>query len=441
VTSGLRTCLFFILLPRPYGCDWNQSDAFRADWGLKERCRVWFKPWAIPRERDLSTYIGKRMQTNSDTTKALYIGLDVHKEQTVIAILEGERDAEPRLYGSVATAQHALERAIRRIARQQRRRLADLHVCYEASGCGFWIARRLLQMGVRCDVIAPSLIPTRSGDRVKTDKRDAAKLAKSLRSNDLVAVRIPDSVDEAVRDLCRGRTDAVDDLRRAKTRLLALLRRLGYRYDGKTHWTQAHQNYLRGLKLPDAAHNRVLEDCIATIDFHVERIDRLEAEMLQLLADWQRRPLVEALMAFKGFQLVAAMVTVSEIGTFSRFEHPKKLMAFLGLVPSENSSGKSRRQGAISKCGNPHARWLLVEQATHYRVPPKISPQLSERQRNTPRWIKELSWKTQTRLSHRFSALRKRQMHHNKIKVTIARELVGFLWELGTRFESQQAHP
>ena len=381
------------------------------------------------------------MQTNSDTTKALYIGLDVHKEQTVIAILEGERDAEPRLYGSVATAQHALERAIRRIARQQRRRLADLHVCYEASGCGFWIARRLLQMGVRCDVIAPSLIPTRSGDRVKTDKRDAAKLAKSLRSNDLVAVRIPDSVDEAVRDLCRGRTDAVDDLRRAKTRLLALLRRLGYRYDGKTHWTQAHQNYLRGLKLPDAAHNRVLEDCIATIDFHVERIDRLEAEMLQLLADWQRRPLVEALMAFKGFQLVAAMVTVSEIGTFSRFEHPKKLMAFLGLVPSENSSGKSRRQGAISKCGNPHARWLLVEQATHYRVPPKISPQLSERQRNTPRWIKELSWKTQTRLSHRFSALRKRQMHHNKIKVTIARELVGFLWELGTRFESQQAHP
>ena len=159
--------------------------------------------------------------------------------------------------------------------------------------------------------------------------------------------------------------------------------------------------------------------------------------MLQLLADWQRKPLVEALMAFKGFKLVAAMVTVSEIGTFSRFEHPKKLMAFLGLVPSENSSGKSRKQGGISKCGNPHARWLLVEQATHYRVPPKISPQLSERQRNTPRWIKELSWKTQTRLSHRFAMLRKRGMHHNKIKVAIARELTGFVWELGTRFESQ----
>jgi transposase len=180
-----------------------------------------------------------------------------------------------------------------------------------------------------------------------------------------------------------------------------------------------------------------LEDCIATIDFHEARIARLEDEMLQLLADWQRKPLVEALMAFKGFKLVAAMVTVSEIGTFSRFEHPNKLMAFLGLVPSENSSGKSRKQGGISKCGNPHARWLLVEQATHYRVPPKISPQLSERQRNTPRWIKELSWKTQTRLSHRFSLLRKRGMHHNKIKTAIARELVAFVWELGTRFESK----
>lgn len=378
------------------------------------------------------------MKTNSDTTRKLYVGLDVHKEQTVIALLDDHRDAEPRDYGSITTSQHALERAMRRIARQQKRSLADLHVCYEASGCGFWIARRLLQMGVRCEVIAPSLIPTRSGDRVKTDKRDAAKLARSLRSNDLVAVHIPDSVDEAVRDLCRARTDAVDDLRRAKTRLLALLRRLGYRYDGKTHWTRSHQNYLRALKLPDAAHNRVLEDNIATIDFHTERIARLEEEMLQLLGDWQRKPLVEALMAFKGFQLVAAMVTVSEIGTFSRFEHPKKLMAFLGLVPSENSSGSSRRQGGISKCGNPHARWLLVEQATHYRVPPKISPQLSERQRKTPRWIKELSWKTQTRLSHRFGILRKRGMHHNKIKTAIARELAAFVWELGSRFEARQ---
>ena len=301
------------------------------------------------------------MKTNSSAPQTLYLGLDVHKAETVIAILESDRDAEPRHYGSIATTQHALERAMRRIAKKQNRQLSDLHVCYEASGCGFWIARRLLQMGVRCDVIAPSLIPTKSGDRIKTDKRDAMKLAKSLRSNDLVAVNIPDSVDEAIRDLCRARTDAVDDLRRAKTRLLAMLRRLGYNYDGKTHWTEAHKRYLRHLTLPDAAHNRVLEDNLTTVDFHVKRIARLEEAMLQLLSNWQRKPLVDALMAFKGFKLVAAMVTVSEIGTFSRFEHPKKLMAFLGLVPTENSSGTKQKRGGISKCGNPHARWILIE--------------------------------------------------------------------------------
>lgn len=377
------------------------------------------------------------MKTNSGTPPKIYLGLDVHKEKTSIAVLEADRDAEPRYYGEINTSLHALERAVRKIAKAQDCALAELHVCYEASGCGFWIARRLIQMGVRCEVIAPSLIPTKSGDRVKTDKRDAMKLAKSLRSNDLVPVNIPDSVDEAIRDLCRGRTDAVDDLRRGRARLLALLRRLGYNYDGKTHWSQAHMNYLRGLKLPDSAHNIVLEDNLTLIDFHEKRIERIETEMSNLLGDWQRRPLVEAMMAFKGFKLVAAMVTVSEIGTFSRFAHPKKLMAFLGLVPTENTSGGKQRRGGISKCGNPHARWLLIEQATHYRYPPKISDQLSRRQAGQARWILELSWSTQLRLNTRYKTLSKRQIHHNKIKVAVARELTAFIWELGSRIESK----
>lgn len=379
------------------------------------------------------------MKTNSDAPCALYIGLDVHKEQTVIAILENQREAEPRIYGSVTTSQHALERAMRRIAKKQKIDLGQLHVCYEASGCGFWIARRLLQMGLKCEVIAPSLIPTRSGDRVKTDKRDALKLAKSFRSNDLVAVNVPDPVDEAIRDLCRARTDAVDDLRRSRARLLAMLRRLGYNYTGKTNWTEAHKRYLRHLTLPDPAHNLVLEDLLDAIDYHLERVAKLEKAMLNLLSDWQRKPLVEALMAFKGFQLVAAMVIVSEIGTFSRFEHPKKLMAFLGLIPSENSSGNSRRQGSISKAGNPHARWILIEQATHYRHAPKVSAELSKRQENTPRWIRELSWRTQIRLNQRFKNLGKRQVHHNKVKVSVAREMCGFIWELGTKIEAGEA--
>lgn len=381
------------------------------------------------------------MKQNSSAPQTLYIGLDVHKAETVIALLDSDRDAEPRHYGSIATTQHAIERAMRRIAKSQDLQLTDLHVCYEASGCGFWIARRLEQMGIRCDVIAPSLIPTKSGDRVKTDKRDAMKLARHLRANDLVAINIPDSTDEAIRDLCRARTDAVDDLRRAKTRLLALLRRLGYNYDGKTHWTEAHKRYLRHLTLPDAAHNIVLEDHLKLVDDHHERISNLETAMLTLNVDWQRKPLVDAMMAFKGFKLVAAMVTVSEIGTFSRFEHPKKLMAFLGLVPTESSSGTKTCRGGISKCGNPHARWILVEQATHYRVPPKVSAELSKRQVGQDAWIKALSWSTQMRLSHRFNMLKKRQLHHNKIKVSIARELVGFLWELGTKIEAANAKP
>lgn len=381
------------------------------------------------------------MKPKSSAPGKLYIGLDVHQAETVIATLEPDRDAEPQHYGSIATTQYAIERFMRRIAKSQGRELKDLHVCYEASGCGFWIARRLEQMGVLCDVIAPSLIPTKSGDKVKTDKRDAMKLAKNLRSNDLVAVNIPDSTDEAIRDLCRARTDAVDDLRRAKTRLLALLRRLGYNYDGKTHWTEAHKRYLRHLTLPDAAHNIVLEDNIKLVDDHTERIARLETAMLTLLEDWQRKPLVEAMMAFKGFKLVAAMVTVSEIGTFSRFEHPKKLMAYLGLVPTENSSSTKTRRGGITKCGNPHARWILIEQATHYRVPPKVSAALSKRQVGQAAWVKALSWSTQMRLSHRFKMLAKRQLHHNKIKVSVARELVGFLWELGTKIESGYSKP
>ena len=195
---------------------------------------------------------------------------------------------------------------------------------------------------------------------------------------------------------------------RAKTRLLALLRRLGYNYDGKTHWTEAHKRYLRHLTLPDAAHNRVLEDNLTTVDFHVDRIARLEEAMLQLLEDWQRKPLVEA------------------------------LMAFLGLVPTENTSGNKQSRGGISKSGNPHALWILIEQATHYRVPPKVSAQLSARQEGVAPWIKNLSWATQTRLSHRFSNLRKRQVHHNKIKVSVARELCGFIWELSTKIEAKQ---
>jgi transposase len=376
------------------------------------------------------------MKTNSDTPPALYLGLDVHKEQTVAAIADPSPRGEVRSGGAFKTCQPALEKFLRKLAKSHGIPLSRLCVCYEAGGCGFWMARRLRQLGVPCLVVAPSLIPTRIGDRVKTDKKDAVKLARLLRAGELTPVHLPDEVDETIRDLCRARTDAIDDLRRSKTRLLGFLRRNGYHYQGKTHWTEAHKRYLRELRLPYAAQVIVFEDYLQSIDELLERVTRLEKSMEDMLEEWERKPLVEALMALKGFQRVAAMVTVSEIGSFTRFEHPKRLMSYLGLVPGEHSSGSRQVRSGITKCGNPHCRWLLVECSVHYKPEPKVSAQLSRRQEGQPRWVKELSWRTQLRLHRRYRVLRGRGMHYNKIKTALARELCAFLWELGTRIEA-----
>jgi transposase len=380
------------------------------------------------------------MKTNSDTTAAIYIGLDVHKEKTSIAIASAGADGEVRSYGEVATTQITLERTLRKIAKARGISLAEFHVCYEAGGCGMWLARMFARLKLPCTVIAPSLIPTKSGDQVKTDKRDAIKLARLLRAGELTAVRVPDETDEAIRDLCRARVDALDDLRRTKTRLLALLRRLGYRYDGKTHWTEAHKRYLRGLKLPLPAHRIILEEFLGQIDQLEARMARIEKHMELLYQEWDRKPVVDAVMGLKGFQLIAALMVVSEVGDFVRFTHPKQLMSYLGLTPGEYSSGGKSNRGGITKCGNSHARWILVECATHYRCLPKVSSHLSRRQENLPAWIREISWKAQNRLHHRFSQLRNRLMHHNKIKVSIARELAGVIWEIGIKMQTRHAN-
>ena len=377
------------------------------------------------------------MKTNSDTTPALYIGLDVHKEQTAVAIADPGASGEVRFHGSVATTQISLERLVRRIGKAHGCALNQLHVCYEAGGCGMWIARLFTRLKVPCTVVAPSLIPTKAGDQVKTDKKDAVKLARLLRAGELVAVHIPDETDEAVRDLCRARVDAYDDLRRAKTRLLALLRRLGFHYAGKTHWTAAHKRYLRELQLPLPAHRIIMEELIHQIDQLDERILRLEGHMELLCATWQRKSIVDALMTFRGFQIIAAMMVVSEIGDFVRFAHPRQLMSYLGLTPGEYSSGGKQKQSGITKCGNAHARWILVECATHYRKDPRVSAPLSKRQDGQPRWVLELSWRTQNRLHSRFTKMRQRLMHHNKIKVAVARELAAFIWELGFKIQSK----
>jgi len=335
---------------------------------------------------------------------------------------------EIRLFGTITNDVDRLEKALHRIRKAHPD--AHLELAYEAGPCGFVIARRLKQLKVPCLVAAPSLIPKLPGSPFKTDKRDACAIARLLRAGELTAVYVPEATDEAIRDLCRARTDAVDDHRRSRHRLKAFLLRHGYRYQGKANWSQPHMRYLRELVLPHPAMKAILEEYLQGIDAADQRVQRIEASMLSLLQTWRLKPAVEALMAFRGFQLVAAMITVSELGDIHRFEHPRQLMTYLGLVPTESSSGPHQRQGAISRCGNGHQRWLLTECAEHYAIPPKISKELSRRQEGQSKTVRDLSWKAQNRLHTRFLKLLGRRLQRNKAKVAIARELCGFIWAL-----------
>jgi transposase len=358
----------------------------------------------------------------------VYIGLDVHKDSIVMGVAA---DGKPFIHGKCSSDTRHFMKMFRRLLKKYGWKKQQVRICYEAGPCGFVLARHLLRMGYDVEVVAPSLIPTRSGDRVKTDKRDAKKLARLHRSGELTAVHIPDVEDEVIRDLCRARTDAMEDQTRAKHRLTMFLLRNGHRYTGRSSWTEAHRRYLRELVLVDPIQKLILEEYLQTVDLAEKRIADLTEHMRLRLENWGRRPYVEALQGMKGFQLVASMVVISELGDLTRFEHPRQLMAYLGLVPSEYSTGNSRRQGGITKTGNGHARWILVEIAHSYRVPPKISQHLSRRQEGLSGAIKTLSWKAQKRLHKRYARLKMRGLHENKVKVAIAREIAAFIWELG----------
>jgi transposase len=365
----------------------------------------------------------------------VYLGLDAHKASILIGLAFAGR-ADPELYGKTSSDVDSFLKILRRI--QQKHQLAkeEIALCYEAGPTGFVLARRLRTLGYVCEVVAPSLIPVRASDRVKTDRRDARKLAGLFRAGQLTFVHVPDVADEVIRDVCRARTDAVDVQTRSRQQLSALLLRNGYHYTGASTWTEPHMRYLRELVLPDRAQKVVLEEYLQRVDAAVAQVARLEHQMEDLLQDWSRRPFVEALQGFRGFQMVASMVVTSELGDLMRFKHPRQLMAYLGLVPSEQSSGDRRRQGSITKSGNSHVRWILVEVAHHYRIPPKVSKELSHRQQKLSREVRALGWRAQERLHRRFSRLTLRGLHPNKVTVAIARELAAFIWELARVLET-----
>ena len=369
--------------------------------------------------------------------KKAYLGIDAHKEQNTIALAFAGR-GDPELYGKAPADLDAFVRVLRRVLAKYGLTKEDVALCYEAGPTGFVLVRRLRELGFECEVVAPSKIPKAAGDRVKTDRRDARKLARMFRAGDLVFVNVPDVADEVIRDVCRGRTDAADVRARARQQLGALLLRNGYRYGGKSPWTEPHMRYLRELVLPEPAQKFVLEEYLQRVDASVAQVERIENQMERLLPGWQRRKFVEALQGFRGFGLVASMTLGSELGDLLRFDHPRRLMAYVGLVPGENSSGERRRQGAITKCGNSHVRWMLVEVAHHYRYPPKVSKELSKRQEGLSRDVRAVAWRAQERLHRRFCRLLLRGVHPNKVVIAIARELTAFIWELAQVLEKER---
>jgi transposase len=357
-----------------------------------------------------------------------YVGLDVHKEGIVVAVAEGGLRGEVREYGRIANTPAALERLAGKLSRDG----VKLRFCYEAGPCGYGIQRHLSGCGHECVVVAPSLIPKRPGDRVKTDRRDAASLARLHRAGELTAVWVPDAAHEAMRDLVRARLDAVHALRRARQQLSGFLLRQGCHY-GRPAWTQLHRRWLAGLKFAQAVHHLVLEDYIAAVEAAEARRDRLTAQIEAMLPDWTLAPVVAALQTMRGMALVNAATLIAELGDLSRFANPRQLMAYLGLVPSEHSSGASVKRGGLTKAGNSAARRLLIEAAWTYRFPARVSRELLLRQEEQPKPIREIAWKAQLRLCARYRKLARSGKPANVVTAAIARELAGFIWAIARR--------
>jgi transposase len=355
-----------------------------------------------------------------------YVGLDVHKDSIAIAVAQAGREA-PRFVGTVGPEFSGLCKALRRLAEA-----GHTLVVYEAGPCGYGLARHLSARGYACEVIAPArLARSPAAQRIKTDRRDALLLARESRAGNLVRVVMPDARDEALRDLSRTREDACAARLRARLQLKALLLRHGLAYQGKSSWTLAHERYLSAVRLPHPAQQIAFEEYCQAVKEAPERLQRLTQQLREHSATWRMNPLVQALMTLRGLDFVGAVTFVAEIGDLGRFAHPRDLMGYLGLVPSEYSTGQTPRQGGITKTGNKHARRILVEAAWNYRFAPSVSCDLQVRQQEQPPLIRQIAWRAQLRLSARFRRLRVApHLPQNKVCIAVARELAGFIWDI-----------
>jgi len=352
-----------------------------------------------------------------------YVGLDVHKEFIVMAVADGSGAPAEVLRRFESSAPQVLA-ALRKLGP-----LSALKVCYEAGPTGYGLYRSLRAAGVDCQVIAPALIP-KQNQRVKTDRRDARKLAHFLRSGDLVSVWVPDEQTEALRDLERARDDARLALRRIQQQLLKLLLRNGRVFtEGKEHWTKTHWNWIRRQRFAEESQQRVLADALQTVEQAQARLARLDQDLAECTIGWRLLPLVQNLQAFRGIKLLTAVGVAAEIGDFQRFPTAGKFMAFVGLVPSEQSSGAARRQGRITKTGNRHVRRLLLEAAWQYvGAPATVGPALAARRRHVPENVVAIADQALRRLRRKAWKMTLCKKPACQIATALARELAGFIW-------------
>lgn len=362
-----------------------------------------------------------------DDHSVAYVALDTSKLRNAVAIAEAGRNGEIRYLGEIDNAPAATAKLARRLAKKH----AALTFAYEAGPTGYGLYRQLKSLGHDCIVVAPSLIPHKPGDRVKTNRRDALSLARQLRAGDLTAVWVPDPHHEAVRDLTRARGAAVREQRARRQQVSALLLRLGLHYPGNTTWGKAHMAWLAGQKLAHLEQRIALEEMLHAVRQAGDRIARLEQAIHAAVPDWSLAPSVTALMALRGIEFIAATTLLAEIGDLTRFRTPRELMAWLGMVPSEHSTGDRIQRGPITKTGNRRARSILVECAWSYRHPPRVGRDKLARLEAAPPAVRDIAWKAQSRLTARYRALRRAGKLEVVAVTAVARELAAFIWAVG----------
>ena len=362
-----------------------------------------------------------------------YIGLDVHKDTIAVGIADND-GTEPRFWGTIRHEGEAVRRLVQRLSRRGRR----LKFCYEAGPCGYGLYRQLLKLGQAVTVVAPSLIPRSPGERIKTDRRDALSLARLDRRGDLSAVWVPGEDHEAVRDLSRAREDLKIVDKQMRQRLNAFLLRHGKVYEGRQRWTQAHFRWLERQRFASPHQQIVFEEYIEAVRQAQARTASLEQVLREAIQEWSLGETATALTALRGVDQIASMTVLAELGDLTRFSRPPELMSFVGLTPSEASSGSRRRQGGLTKAGNTHVRRMLIECAWGYRFPARKTAVIQRRAEKSSPQVQALAWQAQQRLCGKFRRLAARGKPSTVIVVAIARELLGFMWAITKEVKRQQ---